>query len=331
MSYEIQEFRLPAAELEEVADFLADFVGDGELPDGSELDANPAVWSKRLSHWWTSNPFSRVDTPLGFVLRLQETNQIVGFQGFIPQDYVKGGEVIPGLISTTFFVRESQRSAALGMMMRLKRLSQRFHLVDGTPSGEVRAILDRLGFQKTGTGAQRYRIVPLVRLATLGRRENLQGFHVVLDPMEARSIPTPETSKLQKHVTREGLAWFIRSGSQPLCFAGLCDDSGRLCAYFIANTKSKFGLLSARVMESASFDADGAGLLRLANFASREPGQCGLPPKTSVVAWTSLNGGFRPDWLIRRSWSTHLYHLSPSSLRDTEKVAQPSEGDSMLL
>ncbi len=330
MGYEIQELTRPVAELDEVAAFLADFARDGELPEASAAETDLATWEKRLQNWWLNNPFSQDDTPLGFVLRDPEAKKIVGFQGFIPQDYINGTEIIPGLISTTFFVRESARSAALGMMMRLKRLGQRFHLVDGTPSTEVQAILDRLKFQKTPAGKQHYRIVPLARFAKFGRNQ-LDGFQLVLDPSEIRSIPFPTDGRLSKHITREGLTWFLKTGSDPSYFVGLCDGEGQLCAYFIAKTLKKYGLLSSRVMESASFDSDGSSLLRLADFASLSPEECGLPRQTSVFAWTSLSGSVHPEWFIHQAWSTHLYYLSPAALSTFDKACQPSEGDSMLL
>lgn len=332
-------------EIAEIAEFLAAFSRDGELPDASEAERKPELWARRLGVWWERNPFARESEPLGLILRGPE-GEIAGFHGLIPQDYVRGAEVLPGLIATTFFVRESARHAALGLVMRVKRLGQTHHLVDGTPSEEVLAIWERLGLQRAPAGTQHYRFrlglrpfslrrLMLAPAALLtGSKPASSPSHVIVDPAKIVSVPTPPDAKLRKRVTPDGLAWMLASAARPLYFCGAVDSNGSLRAYFLAEEKRKLGLRFARILECASFDENGSALQQLVDFAATEPAACGLPADTDAVVWTLLNPEHRPQWRLRSSWSTNQYFLPPpsgSEGAETGKVSQPSESDSLFV
>lgn len=347
MSYQVEEIHAPATaeRIAEIAEFLAAFVRGGGLPEPGALDADPDTWSRRLSSWWTSNPFVRDGAPLGFVLREsaegdEDKNEntggaIAGFQGFIPQDYAVGAETVPGLISTTLFVSEDARQAAVGILKRLKGLTKTWHLVDGTPSPEVRVLLERFGFHQAEPGTQVYRSAAMARFGAWIKRRRArlsEGERITRDPAEIGSIPPPpaDDAKLRKRVAKEGLGWFMRTGDDPRRFVGLLDKNGQLLAYFIATPRAKLGLRLFRIVESAEFSS--GALSRLAAFASERPKECGLGGLSSILIWTSLSDGeFVPRWRPRRTWTADLYHLSPEALADIEKVSQPSEGDAMLL
>ncbi|MGK0187956.1 MAG: hypothetical protein ACI9R3_003748, partial [Verrucomicrobiales bacterium] len=250
MSYAIHEIRYPCAEMDEIAHFLADFVKDGELPSPDADEERQDVWVQRLERWWVTNPFCQSDSLIGFSLKDSE-GKLVGFHGLIPHDYVVGEEIVPGLIATTFFVRQAHRQAALGILMRVMRLSTQFHIVDGSPSAEMQVLLDRFNFKKSSVGSQHYRIVggrkslsPKVIVFNLAARltasslsrppsRSIDAESLVRSPEQIVSIPAFSDSKLRKRVTKEGLNWLMNARLQKTVFLGLCDAMGELRAYLV--------------------------------------------------------------------------------------------------
>ncbi|MEM7600788.1 MAG: hypothetical protein AAF357_05175, partial [Verrucomicrobiota bacterium] len=68
MGYNVQDVSRSPAVQRDLADFLATFVQDGELPSPLPGDDRSDVWLKRFLWWWDQNPFCREDSPRGFVL-----------------------------------------------------------------------------------------------------------------------------------------------------------------------------------------------------------------------------------------------------------------------
>lgn len=345
MSYATQELRYPCAEVGAIARFLADFVKDGELPSADVNEERQEVWEQRLEKWWAANPFCHSGSLIGLTLKNSE-GELVGFHGFIPHDYIASGKIVPGLIATTFFVRSAHRQAALGILMRVKRLSARFHIIDGSPSAEMRVLLERFNFTKSSTGSQHYRIVggrkslsPKTLVLNLAARSlsgprvrSIEPHRLVRSPKEIVSIAEPSDSMLRKRVTKEGLAWLLNATSSKKIFLGLCDAKGELRAYFVGVPKSKFGIHSLRVVEACSFDADGSSLTCLLNLAATTA-LAGLSAKTDLLILSTLDSNARrlPGWPIARKWHSHLYFQVPAFLADADKLCQPSEGDALLL
>lgn len=342
MAHSIEEIRDPAGGIGEIARFLADFVADGELPNASLQDADEGVWKRRLHDWWIANPFCSRKSPLGLMLR-DSHGRLCGFHGFIPHDYRIGSRIVPALIATTFFVREHHRQAALGMLVRLKRFAADFHLVDGSPSPEVQLLLERFRFRKCAPGVQYYRIVGrrhswspkamALNLAAWLWRDSGEAtgepLHFVEQPEAIGAVPAPTDEVLRKVVSREGLVWFMNTGSTHKIFRGLCDAQGTLRAYFIGIPKTRIGLHSLRIVESCSFDSDGSALKRLLHRAANHP--AAAAPDLLIIANLDSAARREPRWSLARPWQTPLFFQIPPALAGTPKCCQPSEGDSLLL
>ncbi|MEM6279404.1 MAG: hypothetical protein AAF733_08005, partial [Verrucomicrobiota bacterium] len=97
MSYRIERCTASSEEKEDLAQFLAAFVRDGEGPAGNPEEESAGLWRNRMRGWWEWNPFCVDDSPRGFIVRTEES-EIVGFFGFIPHDYVENGNRVRGLI-----------------------------------------------------------------------------------------------------------------------------------------------------------------------------------------------------------------------------------------
>ena len=330
--------------IEVVAPFLAEFVRDVELPNSKPPDRDQSVWHGRLNRWWQENPYCRDDALLGLGLR-EASGNLVGFHGFIPHDYIAGGTIVPALLATTFFVRQAHRQAALSLLMRVKRIGNQVHIVDGSPSVEMQALMERLDFQRSPSGSHCYRIVGGRRFhslkAPLGNtaawlfnrvgRTGLGRYRLIESPGELERVPEFSDAKLRKRVTKAGLHWLVGNGAKSLVFRGLCDDAGVLRAYFVAQLKSRFGVCALRIMETENFDEDDQTLIRLLDYVTNSASQANLPTSVDLIVWSLPNEDRPSGWLFRTKWQAPIFYRLPKSLDGVDKVFQASEGDMLLL
>lgn len=343
MGYTVQEVSDDAGAAEALAEFLASFVRDGELLRPGPGDDQAGVWRKRFSWWWDQNPFCREDSPRGYILRCGE-GRIVGFSGFIPMDYEADGELVPALVATTFFVREAHRSAVMGLVTRQRALGRRFHIIDGSPSPEMRRLLDKLGYEHAGERHQYF--FPLTGFGGLATQAVLgkAGLSLALpaegalpstcylatSPLEVETIPRSRDGKLRRKITEESLLWLCQSGSGERSFFGLCDAQGELIAYAIGLYKRKFGLCVCLLEDYVDFRPEENGLGQLLRTLMKDPIGSGVARDADALALSVLGPVEKPMPRGVRRNSILYYHL-PERSASLTKHCLPIEGDLALI
>jgi len=340
--YRVDDVTGGAAGNREAAEFLANFVRDGGLPCPRSGDEEADVWQRRFFWWWDENPFCRDDSPRGFLLR-DDAGELVGFNGLIPFDYAVDGEVVPTLVTTSFFVEEEHRSAVMGMLTRQRRLGARYQVIDGSPSPEMRRLLDKLGYRhsgeryqyffplrKFGGGATRAMLRPFGLSVELpDRREEECRWRPVTWPEGLGSIPELRDGKLRRRITPESLAWLCEVGSEERSFFSLVDADDAPVAYAIGMSKERWGLKACLLMDYVDFRPEIDGLGRLIRRIVEEPTAFGLAGDTDLIAW-SVFADSRPgrNGLKRDSI---LHYQLPGRWEGCEKACLPFEGDLPLL
>ncbi|MEM1444086.1 MAG: hypothetical protein AAGF67_17195 [Verrucomicrobiota bacterium] len=316
---------------------------DGELPEPLEGDDSKDVWVKRFSWWWDENPFCDEDSPIGYILR-SSSGEIVGFSGFIPVDYELSGEVIPSLIATTMFVRESHRSAVIGLIARQRKLGREYHIVDGSPSPDMRRLLEKMGYEHAGKRFQSY--FPLTGFGGLAtqtilekaglsiplpsRREISPTNYFATAPEEIETIPERGDDSLRKRITLESMEWLSRVGSGERSFFGYCDAQGELIAYAIGFYKRKYGLCLCLLQDYYDFRPEENGIGQLIRAILEDPIGCGVARDTDALALSvfGVESAPRPSGLRRR---TILYYHVPEGIDPVSKTCLPIEGDLALI
>ncbi len=343
MGYSVQNVSGIAADLIELSEFLAEFVRDGELSHPLPGDDQAEVWQQRFLWWWDENPFCRADSPRGFVLSTDD-GEIVGFSGFIPMDYTVNAEVVPSLVATTFFVRKAHRSAVMGMLARQRALGRDYHMIDGSPSPEMRHLLDRLGYEKAGKRYQYY--FPLTGFGGAGTQRVLEkaGLSISLPTAaklspshylatsleEVETIPSTHDAKLRRQVTRESLEWLCQVGSEPRSFFGYCDEKGELIAYVIGLYKRKYGLCFCLLQDYRDFRPDDDGLGTLIRMMMDDPIGSGLARDTDALALSVFGEDVKPPQRGVKRDSILYYHL-PNGIDPRSKNCLAIEGDLALI
>jgi len=341
MSYRIEPVPPDPECWEEIAVFLARFTVDGELEKPGEGDDDPAAWRTRFRWWWVDNPFCEDESPRGFLLRTAD-GHLVGFHGLIPCEYGRGGRRIPGLMTTTFFVRKAHRAAALGVFLRVNRLGNRHVLIDGTPSPEMCALLERFRFQSRNRMCESICALPrhgrqprswavrTLRVLQSSPRDSVEiGGRWTRDPGGANGdIPCADHA-IRSVVSRESLAWQLRSGSEEKAFLGWTDEAGDLRAWLLARKRWRRGFCFLQVMDHGS--RDGTSLSRFLRRIQQHPRVEALPVEADFLVWTDLDGQGNPlSAFFRRQRDCALYYRLPDSWRDWEKVCRPVETDGLL-
>jgi hypothetical protein len=343
--YEIEELRSPPSPLiiQEISAFLASFVRSGQLANPLPGDHEEDRWAKRMSWWWLLNPFCKPGTPIAIILR-EQSRKIVGFTGFIPHDYELDGRVVPGLMTTTFFVNEEHRGNAMSIILRAERYTRDYHLVDGSPSEKMQRILDRLKYERFSLESQYIYIVrqgslaPKAMLSHVGSALLRQGSRATL-PRSARfvhqpeailSVPARRDNKLRRRVTPKGLSWFMASGTEPKRLIAVCDEESSLMAYGIGVLRKARGLNVLRIIEYSSFD-ESAGLDALFSYAATHPESFELSRELDLLAWPTFNDSAPGEAFLRLRRPATLYYKVPSSWQHGGKVGTPGEGDMPLL
>ncbi|NNE91336.1 MAG: hypothetical protein HKN23_06785 [Verrucomicrobiales bacterium] len=351
----LEEIFTPPAEAccTEIAEYLAGFVLAGNLANPLPGDDQADAWNRRLNWWWHDNPFVGTSSGecLAYLMRDAETGNLVGFHGFIPFGYEADGQPVPTLIATTFFVDEPYRGHSMKIFMKLNKLGRSFQILDGTPSPEMREILDRFNYENRAE-IERYNIVvkqpsllkkgksALLRLCGIGRplpgplSGSCPGTRVINDPALIRSIPERTGRGLVRSVTPEGLNWMTNSGHGERCFFGLIDSiSGQLRAFAIGLMKSAKGVTACRMLEYGAFDDDDSALLALLAKVAHQPGECGLPANVDLLLWSVFEGAVKakPASLKPEIRESTLYFKLPDQWKDRPKACLPCEGDLVLL
>lgn len=342
MAYRIENCTGTAGEITEISRFLADFVNDGEGPQADEAGRTPQGWQNRLQWWWKENPFCKNDSPKGLLLYQEDT--IVGFFGLIPHDYTLKGEIIPTLITTTAFVREAHRRAALGLFMRAHRLEGDFHFVDGCPSREIDNLLLRSGYCHEADG--KLMIFPIrksnwdikswaLRAAGfLGNRKGKlpENGNIVTSLDRVSRIAAFPDGRIRKKVTLESLAWYLSSGSSNNTLLGWCDESGTLRSYLIGRMMLKKGLESLVILDYAAADEEAEEILwRLAAHVSAHPEEANLPKKTDIMVWPVCGEVLKRTTPFVVKYESRLFYRLPQSRSGVERLCLPFEGDPAFL
>lgn len=343
MGYYVEEVSDEESSRNALAEFLAAFVGDGELPRPLEGDEKADIWKKRFSWWWDQNPFCGSDSPRGYILHTEE-GEVVGFSGFIPVDYEWKGEVVPSLIATTFFVREAHRHAVMGLISRQRKLGKNFQIIDGSPSEEMRLLLDKLGYQHAGRRFQYY--FPLrgfgglatqsflervgLSLSLPGRRDTLASHYLATSMDEVETLPSRGDEVLRRRVTRESIEWLSQVGSGERSFFGCCDAKGELIAYAIGLYKRKYGLCFCLLEDYYDFRPSENGLGQLIRMIIEDPKGSGLARDTDALALSVFAKELRPEKRgIERD--TILYYHIPDGIDPESKTCLAIEGDLALI
>ncbi|MDF1659243.1 MAG: hypothetical protein P1U58_16615 [Verrucomicrobiales bacterium] len=343
MGYTVQEVTGDASANTALALFIASFVKDGGLRRPMDGDDCAEVWRKRFTWWWDENPSCRDDSPRGFILITSE-GEIVGFSGFIPLDYEMDGEIIPALIATTFFVREAHRSAVMGLLSRQRSLGRSYHIIDGSPSPEMRTLLNKLGYEHAGERFQYY--FPLtgfggaatqllleqagLSLSLPKRKELLSSFYLATSPEEIETIPTNHDSKLRRRITPEYLDWLCRVGSGERSFFGLCDAKGELMAYAVGIYKRKLGFCLCLLEDYMDFRPQEGALGQLIRMIMEDPIGSGVARDTDALALSVLGDSeeYQQKGIRRNS---NLYFHLPEGIDPSSKRCLPIEGDLALI
>ncbi len=343
MGYKVEECNGAPEQIGEVSAFLASFIADGEGASRDTGGRDPATWRSRFAWWWDENPYCRKDSPRGFILR-KESGEVAGFSGFIPHDYILGGQIVPSLISTTTFVRNDSREAALGLVLRAHRLRESYHLVDGGPNKEMQALLEKTGYRHADKAkvflfpVNRWSLRPkswllqTARAVPPHRGSELGPGRLVTHLDEVDQIPDIRDPRLRKHADRQTLAWYLASGSLPKHFVGWCDEDGVLQCYLLGFLRRRFGLTVFVIIEAASFDPRSENLVgALVAHTSRNPRTSGIPDGTDIVAWPTGNHTGHRASPFAVGYDSKLFYRLPARWGDAERLCFPLEGDKALL
>ena len=307
---------------------------------------NPEIWKKRFVWWWDQNPFCQPGSPCGLVLR-EGTGRIVGFNGLIPRDYEVDGSVVPGLISSTLFVRKQHRGAVLGLFAKINRLGRDFHMVDGTPSQRMQEILKRFHYEARRDCTEVY--LPLAMRDWWRPTTWIAGVLRSVLPLEGRplpegklvtsveeigAIPDRTSEEIVLKTTRESLRWSSEAGSNPPVFRGWIDRSGKLAAYvLIRQMKLPARVRYWRIVEWDRFVDDPDLVPRLVGHLIGHPEEVGLESGASLLAWAFLGEPPPPELrgFPRHKLKGRLHFTLPERFRGRRKCCRPNEGDRTLL
>ncbi|MCB1206130.1 MAG: hypothetical protein KDN18_17850 [Verrucomicrobiae bacterium] len=342
MAHQILPVTATPEERNEIAAFLAGFVRAGGLLKPRPGDDTPSKWLDRMRWWWDENPACRPGSPRGFLLRNDDA-EVVGFSGLIPFPYESAGEPVPALVTTSFFVEESHRSAVMGLIARQRELGRKFHIVDGSASPEMRRLLERLGYEAGGLRAQYF--FPTRRLGgfpahalllargwtfPVASSDEVADFRLVTHPSEWHE-PAPKGERgIRLDLHNGSLSWLVRSGSEPRRFFGLVDSEDKPVARALGVYKRHAGLLSCHLLDHRDFHSGGAGLSLLIGKILRTQGDEGLDPATSLVILSRFGHHTSLGMPGHPAGSNLFFHLPPS-LQGVEKECLPIEGDLVLL
>lgn len=342
MGYQIDAVTGSEGECQDIARFLSEFIRDREGPLGDAREQTPELWHTRMRGWWDTNPFCRVDSPKGLVVRT-DAGEMVGFYGYIPHNYSYRGKVVPGLIATTSYVRAAHRGAALPLFMKAHRQEIDFHYSDGAPNKAIYPILERFGYQHRDTAKMHLYPVGaslsnpvrwatgLLRVLTNPPAELPEKGKIITNPMEAESCAIFPDEKLRREVSRESLFWYLKSGSKPHYFAGWCDEEGVLQCYLLGFVREK-SIVSALAVVDYAFSSEESRVIldRLITRIAGSPAEFQLPDSVSLIAWASCEDELESSAATTREFDPRFFYRLPRSLSEVPRHNLPFEGDHLF-
>jgi len=124
--------------LENLITFLANF---------KDENRGKKFWKDRLNNWWNNNPSYDPNFKKGWVL-IDDSENIVGFIGNIPTNYIINGEIKIVNNMTTWRVLNEYRSHSISLFKEIIEASTSTILFDTTPNLNVEKILKLFKFDK---------------------------------------------------------------------------------------------------------------------------------------------------------------------------------------
>lgn len=308
----------PAAR-EELAAWLA-----AHAPDA--LDAGR--WQRRMAHWWDENPFAKLSSERGWVMRHE--GHLAGFMALIPTGYAVGGVLTPACIASTWCVAEAHRNASLPMLMKLRRLAAGTLMADTTPTPDVQIMLQKSGW--TPATAINRRFVPLGLLSLLSAKKwpSLPaGKKLIRDPAKVQNLVRSFQSKerLEKWVTPEYLRWFAASPMRRHEFAGVIDEAGCLSSYVFLTPKRIRRLPAWMEIDHFTTCGDFSELHALIGELVRKPSLLGRERLLSLASFPGdASWDAAPVFYSREERVTHHFAL-PAAFKAMPKLSVLAEGD----
>ncbi len=340
MAYRIESVAGDAGEKRAIAAFLAAFVRDGELPFPRPGDDDPAVWERRMGGWWDGNPHCREDSPKGFRLEHDEAG-LVGFSGYIPFDYEVDGVAVPTMVSTTLFVREGHRGAVMGLFAKQRAFAKTHQIIDGSPSPEVRRLLEKFGYPYAGDRSQYF--FPTRRFGggfarallrgigwsfPLPSSDEAAGCRLVSDPADWDGFRVPHDGRIHRHGGRATMEWLLRTGAERRSFHGLIDTEGTPLACALGVHRRRGGWKTCFLLDYRDHHPGSAGLGLLLRKLLDDP--AALPLGTAGLVLTRFGSSTLHGVAGRRVESNLYYHLPPP-WQHRQKACLPVEGDLILI
>ncbi|HAM34884.1 MAG TPA: hypothetical protein DEB40_04785 [Elusimicrobia bacterium] len=275
-----------------LADFLASFPG---------LQGERDFWLSRMRLWWQDNP-AFVNAPAGWVLR--SGNAIEGFLGNLPSLLQCNGRCLTVHSITTWMVSPKFREQSLSLLLEHIRASEQTLLFDTTPTADVAAILESLGFVPLPWAGERESFImadpkrcieaalpgPLKPLARAGAAALAPLQSLRLKALRDRGLPLSaeahevgaefdhlwdRTKNLYLNTnirTSEAVRWHCLADPFIPKKLFVCKQDDRLAGYMIFKARARRGLTS---LDCADFweDPSGRGILESLIAAAREHAQ----------------------------------------------------------
>jgi len=265
---------LAPADREALAGFLAAFPG---------LECRREFWLSRLRLWWQDNP-AFPGSPAGWILR--RGGAIKGFLGNLPSLFQLQGSPRTVYSITSWMVLPECREASLSLLMEHVRASEDTLLFDTTPTSEVAAILESLGFRPLPWSGDRESLIVVDckrALAAAGLPSWGAPVLALLQDLRLRPLGRPgllpceetteigpdfdalweRTRKLYANTnlrTAQALRWQCLGDPDIEKKLFICRDQGRLAGFMVLKARTRRGL---KTWDCADFweDPSAAGVL----------------------------------------------------------------------
>ena len=333
MSYSVTPIQAVNEEqIVEVSHFLAGFEPETETPE---------YWQKRLTHWWTDNPFTTAEFPLGWMLL--ENDDIVGFLGVIPQLYTYQNEEYPVMGSTTWRVKEANRNGSMLLFMQLYRFTKKFIQIIATPNDAVQQILEKMKYRSVQSSTNYF--LPMHQSNSSFTNILHNGFQKVISTLlpatgykvvtlndDFAILPSHfESSFIQKKITKPYLEWYCHAPKMHKYFAGLTDKKGQLVAYVIMAEKKFRSMAFLRVIDYFATKNEADLLLGLVKKVCKSPKYFGISgyPWLVFTSFGTDNPFSSKKWLqlFKKNHPHPQYFTLPKALSEATKQLVIAEGD----
>ena len=102
-------------------------------------------WLQRFGLWWEENPAFHEGVPRGWILC--DEDEIRGFLGNVPNEFILNGKTVTALSTTTWRVLPSHRNHSLKLFFAAIRAAKGSIFFDTTPSPDAVSVVKGLKFQ----------------------------------------------------------------------------------------------------------------------------------------------------------------------------------------